>query len=66
MIRPENWAALLVDLRQRTGLPIKRIEIGKLNFLRDSAEINIYYDGRALDTDQVKVTTNHIGYGEDL
>lgn len=66
MIRPENWAALMVDLQQRTGLPIKRIEIGKLNFLRDSAEINIYYDGRLLDTDQVKITTNHSGYDNDL
>lgn len=66
MIRPENWATLLVDLQQRTGLPIQRIEIGKLNFLRDSAEINIYYDGRALDTDQVRVTTNHSGYDDDL
>ncbi len=66
MIRPENWGALLVDLQQRTGLPIKRIEIGKLNFLRDSAEINIYYDGRGFDTDQVKFSTNHSGYDDDL
>jgi hypothetical protein len=58
MIRPENWALLLADLRQRTGLPIQRIEIGKLNFLRDWAEITIYYDARQIDTAQVRVTTN--------
>lgn len=60
MIRPENWALLLADLQQRTGLPIQRIEIGKLNFLRDSAEIHIYYDGNALDTTQVRLTANHV------
>ncbi len=30
-----------------SGLPIQRIEIGKLNFLTDSAKINIYYDADA-------------------
>jgi len=65
MIRPENWALLLADLQQRTGLPIQRIEIGKLNFLRDSAEIHIYYDGNALNTAQVKLASNHNVYVEN-
>jgi hypothetical protein len=50
MIRPENWSRLLRDLQERTGLPIKRIEIGELNFLRDTAENFIYHDAQALDT----------------
>ncbi|MBN1121372.1 MAG: DUF4956 domain-containing protein [Anaerolineae bacterium] len=58
MIRPENWPLLLEDLQQRTGLPIQRIEIGKLNFLRDSAVIHIYYDASLLDSDQVRFTAN--------
>lgn len=65
MVRPENWSLLLTDLRERTGLPIERIEIGRLNFLRDTAEINIYYDAQALDTAQVKLTTNHTPSGEN-
>jgi len=60
MIRPENWALLMEDLRTRTGLPIMRIEIGRLNFLRDTAEINVYYNRKALETAQVKLSTNHI------
>jgi hypothetical protein len=40
----------LRDLQERTGLPIKRIEIGELNFLRDTAENFIYHDAQALDT----------------
>ena len=64
MIRPENWALLLADLQQRTGLPIKRIEIGRLNFLRDSAQIHIYYDAGALETAQVKLAAHDAVYVE--
>lgn len=55
LIRPENEALLLADLRERTGLPIHRIEIGQINFLRDSAELVVYYDPQAL-------TTKHLSY----
>lgn len=43
LIRPENYDLLLADLRQRTGLPITRAELGKIDFLKDSAEIRVYY-----------------------
>lgn len=43
LIKPENYPALLADLRARTGLDITRCEIGKLDFLRDVAEIKIDY-----------------------
>ena len=43
LIKPENYADLLADLRQRTGLPILRCEVGKIDFLHDVAEIKIYY-----------------------
>jgi len=44
LIRPENQHLLLADLQERTGLTIKRFVIGKVNFLRDTAEIKIFYD----------------------
>lgn len=44
LIKPENRRLLLADLEERTGLKIKRCVIGKVNFLRDTAEIKIYYD----------------------
>ena len=47
LIRPENHDLLLTDLRERTGLPVKRVEIGHINFLKDSADLKIYYDGAA-------------------
>jgi hypothetical protein len=44
LITPANRAILLVDLRERTGLPVKRVEIGRIDFLRDTAELKIFYD----------------------
>ena len=44
LIRPENHEALLDDLRARTGLPIKRVLVNEINFMRDVAQITIYYE----------------------
>ncbi|MCA9977768.1 MAG: DUF4956 domain-containing protein [Anaerolineales bacterium] len=44
LIKPDHYDLLLADLRERTGLPIKRFEVSNINFLRDTAEIKIYYD----------------------
>jgi len=44
LIKPENREQLVADLSERTGLMIKRLEIGRINFLRDTAQIRIYYD----------------------
>lgn len=43
LIKPENHEALLTDLRERTGLDIQRFKIEKINFLRDTADIVVYY-----------------------
>ena len=43
-IRPENYGRLIEDLQRRTGLPVKRVEIGRIDFLRDSAQLQIFYD----------------------
>jgi len=44
LIKPENHELLLADLHQRTGLPITRCEVGQINFLRDTAQLKIYYN----------------------
>lgn len=64
LIRPERWDDLIADLGVRTGLPIKRIEIGQVNFLRDTAEITIYFDPRAVETSQVRVTAALPAYAD--
>ncbi|MEO6442834.1 MAG: DUF4956 domain-containing protein [Chitinophagales bacterium] len=42
-IRPENYDKLIADLKQRTGLNVHRVEIGRIDFMRDIARIKIYY-----------------------
>lgn len=43
MIKPEKHEELLADLRERTGLDVFKISIGKIDFLKDVADIKIYY-----------------------
>ena len=43
LIKPENEEALIADLRERTGLPIHRVEVGRIDFLRDVARIRVYF-----------------------
>ncbi len=42
-IKPENYDNLIDDLQKRTGLVINRVEIGRIDFLRDIARVRIYY-----------------------
>lgn len=50
LITPANRQILLADLRERTGLPVKRVEIGRIDFLRDTAELTIFYDSLPPDS----------------
>jgi hypothetical protein len=43
LVKPENSALLLEDLRKRTGLNIHKISIDDINFLRDTAMVTVYY-----------------------
>ena len=43
LIRPDRYDDLMADVSERTGLKINRIEVGKVNFLRDTATLLIYY-----------------------
>lgn len=44
LILPEKRQELLNDLEKRTGLKIKHIKLGAVDFLRDTAIIKIYYE----------------------
>ncbi len=43
-IKPVNYDILIADLENRTGLKINRAIVGKIDFLKDTAEIKIYFD----------------------
>ena len=45
LIKPENYNDLIRDLQERTGImKIKRIEIGKIDLLKDTCLLTIYYE----------------------
>jgi hypothetical protein len=45
LIKPENHNGLLNDLRERTGIEkINRVETGKIDFLKDTCTLTIYYE----------------------
>lgn len=43
LVKAENRAQLIEDIKLRTGLDVYRISIIKIDFLNDSAQIKIYY-----------------------
>lgn len=44
LISPDKREELKADLEKRTGLKIIRLEVGSIDFLKDSALIRIYYE----------------------
>ena len=44
LIKPENKQELINDLKERTGLPIHEVKVDKIDFLRDTAAVTIYYN----------------------
>lgn len=45
LIVPDKYEEMLADVSERTGLKINRIEVGKIDFLRDTAQLRIFYYG---------------------
>jgi hypothetical protein len=43
LIKAEHRDELIKDLEERTGLKINRIEIGRIDFLKDTVKIKIHY-----------------------
>lgn len=42
--KPENYELLILDLENRTGLKIKKVSVGEINFKRQLVKITIYYE----------------------
>ena len=43
LIKPSKKEELMADLKERTGLNITRIEVRRIDFLRDTAQIRIFF-----------------------
>jgi hypothetical protein len=47
LIVPEKYDELIADLQERTGIKeIKKVEIGAINFLKDTCRMIIYYEDK--------------------
>ena len=47
LVAPDKRDELKADLEKRTGLKIKRIEVGMIDYLKDAVLIRVFYDDRA-------------------
>jgi len=45
LVRTDRREEMIADLRERTGLDVVRCEVERIDFLRDTAEISVYYAG---------------------
>lgn len=43
LITPDKYEQMKADLEKRTGLTINRVEVGKIDFLNDTAQVRIFY-----------------------
>ena len=46
LAKPEKREELIADLEQRTGLKILKVEVGGIDFLKDSVVLRVTYDGK--------------------
>lgn len=44
LLKPEKHAVLLDDLRHRTGLPLTRFEVGRINLVEDTVNLYVYFE----------------------
>lgn len=43
LIQPDKQQELLEDIRRRTGINVHRVSVQQINFLKDSAQLKIYF-----------------------
>ena len=64
LIQPDKRADLIKDIRERTGLEIYRVEIGRINFLRDTVRLKIYYSDDSKTEEDGSETVSFIDNGD--
>ncbi|MCO6481356.1 MAG: DUF4956 domain-containing protein [Flavobacteriales bacterium] len=43
LIKPENKALLYADLEKRLGIKVSRVEVGRIDLLRDTAQLRVFF-----------------------
>ena len=57
LIKPEMYDELISDLKERTGLDITKVEVGHIDFLRDTAYIKVYYNSASNEINTIDTVT---------
>ena len=57
LITPEKEFELIEDLKKRTGLDILRVEVGAIDFSKDTAMVKVYYEPLSNEINSV----DHVG-----
>lgn len=64
LAKPEKCTELLTDLKQRTGLKITEVEVGGIDYLKDSVVMRITYDGKGTNESDKQFTVKKSQWGE--
>jgi hypothetical protein len=60
LIKPENYQRLIDDIYERTGITkIKRVESDKIDFLRESCTLKIYYESALVENNAADLNLNN-------
>lgn len=66
LIKEENYDELIKDLQERTGISkINRVEVGKINFLKDICDLTIYFYANNSNGEYLPNQTKEIDNDED-
>jgi hypothetical protein len=66
LIKPEKYNEMIADLQERTGIAsINRVEVGKIDFLRDACRLTIYYYETGRDINQANIEDISSESGDD-
>lgn|SRR5574344_505506 len=57
LIKPERYDELIADLKQRTGLDILKVQVGSINFLKDTAYLKVTYMPSDNDPNDIDMIT---------
>jgi len=57
LIKPEKYDELVADLKERTGLDITKVEVGYIDFLRDTAFVKVYYNSASNEINTIDTFT---------
>jgi hypothetical protein len=66
LIKPDKYEELLKDLRERTGIKqIHRVETGKIDFLKDTCTLTIFYETIEPESDSSNQNENNLNDDDD-